>query len=94
VSASRDEHITSVWNMEDGIKLCSQACPVTYAAYFTADDSQIVAFNKERIICVSDAATGVSKLNFAAMNSDGEVLGGVGTKKNICYTRCEERLGV
>jgi WD40 repeat protein len=46
------------------------------------------------IICVFDAETGDTKLNFAAMNCDREVLGGVGTKKNICYTCCEERLGV
>jgi hypothetical protein len=33
VLVSRNEYITSVWNMEDGIKLCSQACPMKYAAY-------------------------------------------------------------
>jgi WD40 repeat protein len=88
-----DEYLTSVWDIENDIKLFSQSCSVKYAAYFTSDDSKLVAASMECLICVFDSESGDAILNFPAMNNDDEVLG-VGSKKNICYTHYDRRLGV
>jgi WD40 repeat protein len=90
---SSDEFIISILDIDDGSELFSQTTPVKYGAYFTADDTKIVACSTDCRVCIFDSETGDSILNFVAMNNKEEILG-VGTKTSRCFTHYKQRLGV